>query len=202
MAYRVRHAILNDASTIADAPVDAMGSHGYINFRQLRQMHQVVLVLYNSSVEEHMQIMHAIHEVKMRHDINFVKHNCNKLRSACSSLGHGDVHTYEPPLMFYHYGQWSESFHDEIQTGEKEFGERRGEEHRWVVPRAQRVATMLKWASQAAERADHTIFKRENYFAEMKAKSYGSNIMEQMRAAQAAKEAKDGTEAEGTKPEL
>ena len=56
----------------------------------------------------------------------------------------------------------SESFHDEIQNGEKEFGTRVGDEHRWVVPRAQRVAHILKWASEAAERADHVIIKREN----------------------------------------
>lgn len=206
VAFRARHAVVSRVGRLRrhltnemeDAPVtDDSGVYAYINNRALAHMHQVVLVLFDSTVEEHVQLMAAIQEANLRHDINFVKHDCHRAASACSTVGHAEVATYEPPLMFYHYGQWSESFHDEIQVGNRTFGERVGEEHRWIVPRHERVAAVLEWASEAAKRADQKIVEREQRLAQM---SYG--FAEQLYQAQmAAKEAADKA-AEGAKAEL
>ena len=81
--------------------------------------------------------------------------------------------------------------------GNRTFGERVGDEHRWVVPRHERVAAMLEWASEAASRADKKILDREQRLAQM---SYG--FAEQLyKAQQAAKEAADA-EAGAAKAEL
>ena len=106
-----------------------------------------------------MEFMHDVRVANWQHSVEIYKVDCVKEMRFCAERGHGDVHEYEPPIMFYHHGEWSESFHDDVQTGK--------------VPkpstRSERVAAVLRWLDRAAPEAAGKILHRENEFARMRA---------------------------------
>lgn len=102
-----------------------------------------MLFLYNSTISSHIEFLHDVRVANWRHDVRFFKQDCTERRELCAYFGHGETHAYDPPLLFFHKGEWSESFHDEIQLGE----------HPSPASRRQRVKAMVRWIDRAAPRA-------------------------------------------------
>ena len=132
-----------------------------------------------------------------KHRVSVYKLDCtgsDARKKLCASFGHGAIHEYEePPLMFLHAGEWSESYHDDIQQKK--------------VPkpsnRRQRVASVIRWLDAAAPRAQTTLIDRSNMMARMQAE--GSPMQRYMRqqAKENEKKQKEGEkEGEKPKPEL
>jgi len=160
---------------------------------------QFALFLYNSTMPHHLEFMHDVRVANWRHDIGIFKHDCTKPPgSLCAERGHGNVHEYEPPILFYHGHEWSESFHDDIQTGKVSK----------PTTRRQRVNAVLRWLDQAAPSAEQKLFDRENYFARMRAEGSPTQRMMREMEKKVAKEAKEKekqaqeAEQDGTKIEL
>jgi len=185
-------------------PLVQGGMGKYIDQTKMKTMHQAVLVLHNSTVPHHVDVLEVIEHAQIRRDLIFLKHDCHYERGPCGSLGHGEVHLHEPPLMFYHYGQRSESFHDDIQQGLKPFGSRDGTNHKWHVDPEERMHAILEWADAAAHRADDKLMEREFKIAQIDAdhRQRQAKMYEDALKARAEMEAMKQAEAEGAKFEL
>jgi len=143
-------------------------SSGYLAPRKLPR--ECVLFLYNGSTPHHVEFLHDMQVAHTHHkEIDFVKADCERQKTLCASLGHADVHEYEPALMFYHNGEWTESFHDDIQTGKRPP----------PTSRRDRVREVLKWVDAHRPNAGRAILERENRWAEMR--HTGSPAMQKMR---------------------
>lgn len=119
---------------------------------------------------DHVEFLHDMQVAHTHHkEIDFVKADCERQKTLCASLGHADVHEYEPALMFYHNGEWTESFHDDIQTGKRPP----------PTSRRDRVREVLKWVDAHRPNAGRAILERENRWAEMR--HTGSPAMQKMR---------------------
>jgi len=143
----------------------------------------------------HIEFMHDVRVANWRHDVGIFKHDCTKPPgNVCAERGHGEVHEYEPPILFYHGHEWSESFHDDIQTGKVSKPSTRRE----------RVNSVLRWLDEAAPSAQQKLADRETQFAHMRA--MGSPTQRMMRKFREDKEKGDNeaqeAEQEGTKIEL
>jgi len=156
---------------------------------------QFALFLFNSTMPHHIEFMHDVLVANWRHDVGIFKHDCTKPPgNVCAERGHGEVHEYEPPILFYHGHEWSESFHDDIQTGKVSKPSTRRE----------RVNSVLRWLDEAAPSAQQKLADRETQFAHMRA--MGSPTQRMMRKFREDKEKGDNeaqeAEQEGTKIEL
>ena len=128
-----------------------------------------VSICHKDSMPHHMEFMHDVRVANWKHEMTIYRHDCVKVNSICASLGHGAVHDYEPPLLFYHDGEWSESFHDDIQTGKAPK----------PTTRQERVQSMIRWIDNASPSAANKLFEREQMFAKMRHE--GSPMQKYMR---------------------
>ena len=151
----------------SDVPEAKINEYGWFDFKRMPS--QSVIFLYNSSMPHHMEFMHDVRVANWKHEMTIYRHDCVKVNSICASLGHGAVHDYEPPLLFYHDGEWSESFHDDIQTGKAPK----------PTTRQERVQSMIRWIDNASPSAANKLFEREQMFAKMRHE--GSPMQKYMR---------------------
>lgn len=144
----------------------------YSNIYYKRLPSQAALFLFNSTMPHHIEFMHDVRVANWRHDVSIFKHDCTKHSSICGSLGHGNVHEYEPPILYLHDGEWSESYHDDIQQDK--------------VPRpktrTERVDSVLRWLDKAAPGAPDKLREREMMLNRMREQgSPTQRYMEEMR---------------------
>ena len=166
-----------------DIPDIPLNQHAVPNLAVLPS--QFALFLYNSTMPHHVEFMHDVRVANWRHSISIYKNDCVKFHRLCAERGHGEVHEYEPPTMFYHGGEWSESYHDDIQVGKVAKPSTRGE----------RVETLLRWLDRASEQAGDKIFEREQMFARYRAEgSPSQKMMRKMQKEHDEKKAKEDAE--------
>jgi len=170
---------------VPDVPIHPL--HKVVHHKQLPK--QFALFLYNSTMPHHMEFMHDVRVANWRHDINIYKHDCIKESAICGMVGHGNVHEYEPPILFYHDSEWSESYHDDIQQ----------DKVARPTTRSERVAAVLKWLDQAAPSARDKLREREDMLNRLRGE--GSPTQRYMKMMQE-KAAKEEAEKEGVKAEL
>ena len=143
------------------------------NVISLRKYTSAAVFLYNTTLPEHHEFLHDVKVANYHHSVDVFQLECTQHKAICGSLGHGQIHEYEePPVIFYHKGEWSESYHDDVQQGK--------------VPkpttRKQRVAAIISWLDKAHARGNTRIVERANRIAEMDAMgSPTQRMMEQMR---------------------
>ena len=88
--------------------------------------------------------------------------------------------------MFFHNGEWSESYHDEIHTGARPKAE----------SRRQRVKAIVRWLDAAKKRGKDKLREREEMIQSFH--QHGSPIQRMQRAAEKERRAKEAKErAEG-----
>ena len=75
-------------------PLVQGGMGKYIDQTKMKTMHQAVLVLHNSTVPHHVDVLEVIEHAQIRRDLIFLKHDCHYERGPCGSLGHGEVHLH------------------------------------------------------------------------------------------------------------
>ena len=126
---------------------------------------QAAVFLYNHTMPHHAEWMHDVAVANMRHHMSLYKLDCVAHPPACGTLGHASCHEYDPPIIFYHHGQWSESFHDDIVRG--------------VTPNPssshRRVRAVMRWIGEASRRADQRLKERKRMIKHMD--SHGSPSM-------------------------
>ena len=145
----------NAMTRFDELPVCPLNQHGVPLLHKLKS---AAVFLYNASVDEHHEFLHDVGIANSRHAVTVYQLECTTHRSVCGMYGHGQVHEYEePPVMFFHKGEWSESYHDDLQQG--------------FIPkpkdRQQRVKAIVKWLDAADARGADKIFEREQKISEM-----------------------------------
>ena len=158
----------------------------------LRKYESAALFLYNASIEGHHHFLHDVKAANTGHKVPAFELECSEgeaQKTLCAQYGHGGMEYEEPPMMFFRYGQWSESYHDDVQTGK--------------VPkptgRKERVRALVKWLDTAASRAEDTIMKRESRLAEMRAMGSPSQQMRKQMDKRMAEEEKQKQRKAGQK---
>lgn len=148
----------------------------------LRKYESAAVFLFNHTVDAHHEFLHDVKVANARHPVAVFQLDCVDHRSICGTLGHGQMHEYEePPVLFYHKGEWSESYHDDIQTKKVPKPE----------SRRQRVKTIVKWLDNAHGRGSKKIFDREMYLNNLRAmESPSQRMMREHRENMAKKDSK------------
>jgi len=136
------------AEDVVDVPLNRYGVPAV-------KSRQWALFLYNSTMPHHMEFMHDVRVANWKHDLDIFKADCVKEARLCGERGHGRVHEYEPPIIFYHHGEWSEAFHDDIQVGKVSK----------PTTRSQRVKAVVSWLDRAASGAGAKLQERERFLS-------------------------------------
>lgn len=181
LAYRGA-TYVNDFDELPEVPLNQY------NVISLRKYESAGVFLFNHSVEAHHEFLHDVKIANSRHAVTVFQLDCMNHKSVCGSLGHGQMHEYEePPVLFYHKGEWSESYHDDLQQD--------------IVPkpesRRQRVKTIVAWLDQAHKRGRDKLHEREMMLNRLSSvESPSQRMMREMR------EKNEKGEAKKTKVEL
>ena len=177
-----------DVGELEEVPLN---QHG---MPDLRQYKSAALFLYNTTVAEHHEFLHDVKVANQKHPVTVFQLECanggRERKSLCSMYGHGQVHEYEePPVMFFHKGEWSESYHDDIQT--KEVPKPEG--------RRQRVAAIVKWLDVADRRGRAKLDERQEMLDRLRYEEGPSQVYRRKMMEEQAKKAADEKKKDGKK---
>ena len=162
-----------DVEEMQEAPLNR---YNLVDFGKKKK--SAALFLYNETVDAHHTFLHDVRTANQGHAVDVYQLECTAHKSICSSFGHGQVHEYEePPVMFFHHNEWSESYHDDMQTGK--------------VPkpqsRATRVAAIVSWLDAASTRGGDKLAEREMMINRLRSEKSPSQRMREMMDEQAKK---------------
>ena len=125
----------------------------------LKQYPACAIFLYNATIESHHEFLHDVRVANAGHKVPAFEMDCtdgDDYKRLCGQYGHGEIHkNEEPPMIFFHRGEWSESYHDDLQQGKVPKPE----------SRHQRVKHIISWLDKAAARAQKRIRERESMLA-------------------------------------
>jgi hypothetical protein len=183
-----------------------MNDYGQLHWRALPD--QFAIFLYNSTLPPHIEFLHDVRVANWKHSVDVYRCDCARHTAFCAERGHGsmdkvhcapndkacDGEPLEPPILFYHQKEWSESYHDDLQQGK----------HPKPTTRRQRVRTMLRWLDQAAVQAADKLEARRNWIEDMRfrespTQQYMRKMMEEQQKKQKKQKKQEKEEKERSK---